>query len=377
MKFYFAIALSLFSCAVLAEQVPDTRQTTLTFIGVDGKKVQQAVTFENVDGVAVFQGDIILGRTEEVLHGSHIQALSGDGVSLQGIYKTTVGAKWPNGRVPFVISTAISTADRNAITTYMNEMEAVARIEFVARTNEAAYINIIPTSNSAICGSSALGRTGGKQDLALRCFTRRTIIHELMHALGFLHEQMRADRDQYVTIHWSNVDPTYAYNFEKETANVATHGNYDYSSIMHYHSTAFALNSSLPTISVVNPTTPSPVIGGSSMTAGDKAALAHVYGPPLVQPYVSYAYIEWLRCNAITYHGAAEWDPVGSGLTYQLEQMIGVSWQQIYSGTTAFKSGINAMPGQTVQFRVRALQNGVPGSWNNFVSYAPSCGGAF
>lgn len=377
MKFYIGIALSFFALTVSAESVPDIRQATLTFIGVDGKKVQEVVTFENVDGMAVFQGDIILGKTEELLHGTYTQALTEDGVNLQGLYKTTVGAKWPNGRVPFVISTAISTADRNAITTYMSEIEAVARVEFVPRTNEAAYINIIPTSDTGICGSSVLGRSGGKQDLKLRCFTQRTITHELMHALGFLHEQMRADRDQYVTIHWSNIEPAHAYNFDKETSNVATHGSYDYSSIMHYHSTAFAVNPSLPTITAVNPNTPNPVIGGLTMTAGDKAALAHVYGPPLVQPYVTYAYIEWLRCNASTYQGAAEWDPVGSGLTYQLEQMIGVSWQQIYSGSTAFKAGINATPGQTTQFRVRALQSGVPGSWHNFVSYAPTCGGAF
>lgn len=57
---------------------------------------------------------------------------------------------------------------------------------------------------------------GGAQTLSLdsSCFRctetgclAGTPIHEMMHATGFYHEQSRTDRDEYVTINWSNIQP--------------------------------------------------------------------------------------------------------------------------------------------------------------------------
>lgn len=57
---------------------------------------------------------------------------------------------------------------------------------------------------------SFLGQTGGSQTLSLQtpgCIWSGVAAHELMHALGFVHEQSRSDRDHYVTIVWKNIMP--------------------------------------------------------------------------------------------------------------------------------------------------------------------------
>lgn len=47
------------------------------------------------------------------------------------------------------------------------------------------------------------------------CVYAGIVMHELMHAAGFWHEQSRYDRDSYVIINWQNIMYGLAYNFDK------------------------------------------------------------------------------------------------------------------------------------------------------------------
>jgi hypothetical protein len=80
--------------------------------------------------------------------------------------------------------------------------------------------------------------------------SRGIVAHELLHALGFWHEQSRPDRDDYVKINWENVASGEEHNFEKysfdQSQDLGT--PYDYSSIMHYEWNAFSKSWLSPTI---------------------------------------------------------------------------------------------------------------------------------
>ena len=82
-----------------------------------------------------------------------------------------------------------------------------------------------------------------------------TVIHEIGHAIGLLHEQCRYDRDNYVTVNINNVSSENRHNFDKRTSNYLCTGAFDFESIMLYSSYDFAINSSIPTMTKKDGTT--------------------------------------------------------------------------------------------------------------------------
>lgn len=55
---------------------------------------------------------------------------------------------------------------------------------------------------------SYVGDDGVGQNLSIGagCDTKAVVQHEILHALGFYHEQSRSDRDDYVQIWWDEIE---------------------------------------------------------------------------------------------------------------------------------------------------------------------------
>ncbi|XP_021694076.1 low choriolytic enzyme isoform X1 [Aedes aegypti] len=153
--------------------------------------------------------------------------------------------RWPGGVVPFEINGNFRANEMQMIEDAINQYHKNTCIRFVPHMGERDYISI--ESSSSGCWSS-VGRVGGKQEVNLQmpgCTTKvGTIVHELMHALGFLHEQNRSERDDWVRIQTQNIQRGTENNFAKAKAGT-TDGfgvQYDYGSVMHYSAKAFSSN---------------------------------------------------------------------------------------------------------------------------------------
>ncbi|XP_071552436.1 zinc metalloproteinase nas-14-like isoform X2 [Panulirus ornatus] len=117
----------------------------------------------------------------------------------------------------------------------------------ITKINDVGCVSIVPAKEQSQdyvaikLGqnySSYVGRQGGEQDLTVvkEEIDIGSIMHELMHALGFGHEHNRPDRDNYVTVNCSNIKDEAKQYFTKYSANsvyVPDDLDYDYTSIMH------------------------------------------------------------------------------------------------------------------------------------------------
>ncbi|ESO89257.1 hypothetical protein LOTGIDRAFT_106252, partial [Lottia gigantea] len=159
-----------------------------------------------------------------------------------------IHSTWLNRTVPYEIDNTYDHVQRMEMKLAMDEFQNKTCVRFVPRTDEPDYIRIRSDTGCF----SPVGRRGGQQLVSIGpgCDSKGTIMHELMHTLGFWHEHSRPDRDTYITIIWDNIPQIHETNFRKYTVeDIDTLGAaYDYGSIMHYKNNTFATDRSKPTI---------------------------------------------------------------------------------------------------------------------------------
>ncbi|XP_058485387.1 hatching enzyme 1.2-like [Solea solea] len=151
--------------------------------------------------------------------------------------------KWTDGKVyiPYYIANHYSSRERDIIIRGLDSFSAVSCIRF--RPYQSGDNEWLSIESKSGC-YSYVGRTGGAQVVSLSrqgCLYHSTVQHELLHALGFNHEQTRSDRDNHILVYWENIIDDMEYNFYKiDTLNQGT--PYDYNSVMQYERNAFSKN---------------------------------------------------------------------------------------------------------------------------------------
>ena len=265
---------------ILDEQGKKAEELNINFKSVDGDNVE--VKGHIIDGDVVVEGDIILGKAEEmeirnkgVIIGE-IRTRTTGWWFWQRTYTTDYGKKyrWSGGRIPYYLPS--SHPKKSKILDAIRKINRETVLTLVPRRKEKDYVSFRWSGQNG-GANSYVGKIGGGQTINIPGWASRgTIIHEIFHAAGMYHEQSRCDRDNHVKIIYSNIKSGYAGNFSKKCSNASDTGGYNHRSIMHYGPYAFSKNGK-PTIVVKNWFEGLFVGQRSYISDGDKYALDLIY----------------------------------------------------------------------------------------------------
>jgi hypothetical protein len=241
-------------------------------------EVCRVVAYHVIDDMAVVEGDILLGRPDEVE--ASCRRAADPAAPIRGDQ-----FRWPQGVVPYAIDTSVTEPLRVRIEQAITHWNAQqVPVVWISKDVVDAALGPVPDyvvfqSATDKC-SSFIGRRGGPQVIALdfNVCSAGSIVHEMGHAVGFWHEHQRPDRDRFIEILWENIKPEAAFNFEwKGLFDIqAELSPYDYHSIMHYRQNAFSSNGQ-PTIRAFDE---QPIGQREGLSAGDIAALHVMYPFP-------------------------------------------------------------------------------------------------
>lgn len=226
------------------------------------------VYFEVIEGgYAITQGDILLGMVPKDKKGLK-----------SGISQPKKTLLWPTNIIPYTITGDV--ANPQPILDAMDYFNDNTSVRFVpAEEGDTDLLVFVGIEDHC---ASHLGRTGGPQPILISPKCGKTeVMHELMHALGFVHEHSRQDRDRYVDILWDNIQEPFLFQFNKMPDQmVHTYSGavfeFDPESIMLYPDTAFAKSQGQKTMRskgriAINPSR-------DQLSRVDKERLYYLYG---------------------------------------------------------------------------------------------------
>ncbi len=263
------------------------RQFATAFIYLPGSPVRQPVSYQVVNGMAIYEGDIMLGPPHTVAVKYGFPRVRHNPNVASAVSISDDSYLWPGGVIPYEIDSSVSSEKRGYVDWAVAHVTTQSVLTMRPRTPaEQDYVVFTEAGGGYGC-SSYVGRIGGSQEIRVAGCGKGSVVHEIGHAAGFYHEQSRAARDGYVTIAWNEISSGHEQWFKKrQGANEI--GAYDYSSIMHYSRRAFSKSGK----DTIIPKDPNANIGQrEGLSVLDKAGFAQLYaggglpvGPPGTTP---------------------------------------------------------------------------------------------
>jgi hypothetical protein len=295
--YYFLAFILLFSVLLTAQTSPSPQIRTGIWRG-------RPVTYEVVNGKAIYQGDILLEHVSpRMAQATFAPPKTGPGSdSMTVAYSQYL---WPTVSGVATVYYAIdANSDPNATPTInaaiaQFNLDFPGLIQWVPWNSEDPqspnYVDIDMSGDdySATCEASEGYEAIPAQPMtgSFLC-TEGTILHEMGHVIGLWHEQSRSDRDTYVTVNYQNLIKGSRFNFDIVQDNVQNLTFYDYASLMQYPAFSFTRNGG-PAIETIPAGMPVssfdgiPVPQTIDYSAGDKEGIERLYGAPPTQVTVT------------------------------------------------------------------------------------------
>lgn len=252
----------LFSSCSKDEAEIDTEEVTVEIENVDREQSSQLVP-------KYFLGEKVMVKPEEdgtfSLSGGDIRLFEEQvsdspdsfnpdpvpGEELSSLGLAAGVRKWPNNTVYYVVN-GLNSSVRSELTKSFNEWSGKTNVRFKERTNQSNYVTISSSGSNSNSGSAILGMYGSRGYIRLGTrATAQVIIHEIGHTLGYIHEQNRSDRDNYIRIRTENIQSNAQDQFYKSSSATLVTSSFDVNSIMMYGSYTFSKNGR-PTITDLN-----------------------------------------------------------------------------------------------------------------------------
>ena len=221
-----------------------------------GHRKKTRIPFTARDGIAYFEGDIVLGSSKDIGKRLAAKPKRRRTKGARGSVQSNIDYLWPGGVIPYLIDGPMKNYRRTMedIESAIAELNQKTHLRIVPWSNEDNYVKIVVSDGC----SSWVGMQGGMQEINLAPWTkhadaycgRDAIIHEFLHAAGLWHTQSRPDRAKHVTVHHRNIEADFRHNFVRRNDLSYSDwlsglggkkvGTYEVSSIMHYGSGYFA-----------------------------------------------------------------------------------------------------------------------------------------
>ena len=234
----------------------------------------EALPYEVIDGIAIHDGDMVLGTAEEVVEATRRwrsgKAVSGSLPARRSLSPEGGEYLWPDGIIPYEIEPGFTARALQDIDAAIHEWNSRTVLTLVERTTESSFVQFRPRSStpSGSSCSAAVGYRAGARAVWLRgpegCGVTATV-HEIGHSAGLRHEHQRKDRGRHVQVpNRLRTGPSrYSYRSIRPMA-----GPYDYASVMHYSGGIESIPPGMP------------IRSSRWLSEGDIDGVARMYGMP-------------------------------------------------------------------------------------------------